>query len=196
MAAEEEVLGELPPIASWRLHGVHEGFEVARFARDDGARTLSGVSAGTEGGVPWTVRYVIVVSGDWHLRRARVSDLAGTSLTVVADADGQWTVDGEPRPDLEGCRDLDLEASVVTNTTAVHRLALSVGGEGESLAAYVRTDGLVVERLEQTYRRLPDPDGRLLFDYSAPRFGYRDTLRFGPDGLVVDYPGIGRRVGG
>lgn len=125
-----------------------------------------------------------------------LGDLAGTDLTVVADGAGHWTVDGEPRPDLEGCRDLDLEASIVTNTMAVHRLALGVGGEGVSSAAYVRTDGLAVERLEQTYRRLPDADGRLLFDYSAPRFGYRDILRFGRDGLAVDYPGIGRRVGG
>ena len=50
---------------------------------------------------------------------------------------------------------------------------------------------LEVERLDQTYRRLPG-DG-IRFDYDAPRHGYRAMLRFAPDGLVVDYPFIGRR---
>jgi hypothetical protein len=33
-----------------------------------------------------------------------------------------------------------------------------------------------------------------VFEYRSPRFGYHDTLRFGTDGLALEYPGIGERV--
>lgn len=45
--------------------------------------------------------------------------------------------------------------------------------------------------LDQTYLRMPGAGVR--FDYDSPRHGYHATLRFAPDGLVVDYPFIGRR---
>ncbi|HEX5995332.1 MAG TPA: putative glycolipid-binding domain-containing protein, partial [Jiangellales bacterium] len=148
---------------------------------------------GQEAGVPWSIHYAIDVGDDWQVKRATVRDDAGNELEIVVDGKGLWTINGQRRSDLEGCLDLDLEASVVTNTVPIHRLALSVGQHGQSGAVYLRTIGLEVERLDQTYRRLPDADGELRFEYQSPRFGYHDTLRFGTDGLVVEYPGIGVR---
>jgi hypothetical protein len=58
----------------------------------------------------------------------------------------------------------------------------------------VRAPDLAVERLEQSYFRLSCDDDSLLFEYRSPRFGFEDELRFGPDGLVLDYPGIATRV--
>jgi len=65
--------------------------------------------------------------------------------------------------------------------------------EGEPVqcpAAYVRAD-LRSERLEQTYTARPD----LRFGYAAPTFGFTAEMRFDASGLIVDYPGIARRVG-
>lgn len=185
----------LPPVGAWRLSGAYQGFEVVRFRPSAAAVVFEGTSLGVEAGAPWTVRYTIHVSTAWYVRRATVTDLAGNELQLQVGDGGAWTVNGRARPDLDGCLDLDLEASSVTNTLPVHRLALDVGGQGDSAAAYVRTDGLAVERLDQTYRRLADDqDGRLRFDYRADRFGYRDTLLFDADGLAGEYPGIGTRV--
>jgi hypothetical protein len=186
---------DLPPVGAWRLVGAYEGFEVVRFAPGGDAGTvITGTTVGVEEGVPWSIHYVLDVADNWHVRRATVTDHDGTRLDVRTDGEGSWTVDGRPRPELDGCLDLDFEASVVTNTLPVHRLALTVGQQGGSAATYVRSEGLVVERLDQTYRRLPDGDGMVVFDYESPRFGYHDRLRLAPDGLAVDYPGIGVRV--
>jgi hypothetical protein len=177
------------------LAGAYEGFEVVRFApRGDAGTVITGTTVGVEEGVPWSIHYVLDVADNWHVRQATVTDQDGVRLDARTDGEGSWTVDGTPRPELDGCLDLDFEASVVTNTLPVHRLALTVGQQGGSAAAYVRSRGLVVERLDQTYRRLPDGDGMMVFDYESPRFGYHDRLRFAPDGLAVDYPGIGVRV--
>jgi hypothetical protein len=194
MSVDGGLFADLPPVACWRLEGAYDGFEVARFSWGGGGLVLEGTTVGHEQGVPWTIHYVVEVAADWHVRRARLTDYAGTDVRITADGAGSWAVDGDPRPDLAGCLDLDLEASVVTNTLPVHRLSLRVGEHGVSVAAYVRTAGLVVERLEQTYLRRPDEDGGLEYLYESPRFGYRDSLRFGPDGLVIVYPGVGARV--
>jgi hypothetical protein len=181
-------------VAAWRLSGAYEGHEVVRFTTDGGGTVLDGTSVGVEEGVPWSIHYAIEVSGDWLVRRATVYDHAGTHLEIRGDGRGSWVVNGAHRPQLDGCLDLDLEASVATNTIPVHRLALAMGNQGDSAAVYIRTIGLAVERLDQTYRRLPDTDGAISFAYESPRFGYHDVLRFGADGLADDYPGIGGRI--
>lgn len=185
---------QLPSVGAWRLLGAYEGHEVVRFTTNEGRIVIEGTTVGVEEGLPWSIHYVIDVTPNWNVLHATISDYAGSRLMIQTDEAGSWVVNGEHRPELNGCLDLDLEASVVTNTLPVHRLSLSVGQQGDSAAAYVRTNGLLLERLDQTYRRLPDTDGKMVFDYESPRFGYRDTLRFGTDGLAVDYPGIGVRV--
>jgi hypothetical protein len=185
---------KLPAVGAWRLTGAYEGREVAHFAVDDAGVRIEGTSVGVEDGEPWSIQYAITVDKAWHFKNARIVDGSHNQLEIELDATGSWLVNGEPRPELQGCQDLDLEASVITNTMPVHRLALAEGQLGKSAAAYIRTQNLAVERLEQTYTRLPDADGQLSFEYDSPRFGYHDVLRFGADGLTEAYPGIGERI--
>jgi len=191
----DQLFSELPTAGAWRLEGAaYEGHEVVHFTVDDQHIVLRGFTVGVEEREPWGIHYVIELDERWHVRHAIISDHAGTSQELRTDGNGSWTVDGQHRAELDSCLDLDLEASVVTNTIPVHRLALEIDQEGESKAVYVRSDGLAVEQLDQTYRRLPDVEEAFLFDYRSPRFGYHDILRFGSDGLALDYPGIGVRI--
>jgi hypothetical protein len=179
-------------MAAWRLSDAHVGFEVVAIeAGSDGSR-FAGTSVGVEERVPWSFRYAVEIDASWHGVRATIDAADGRRLTVEADAAGLWLVDGIHEPLLDGCLDIDLEGSALTNTAPVHRLALDVGAEGESAAVYVRSD-LSVERLDQTYHRLPAEHG-FAFEYASPRFDYRATLVFASDGLVDDYPRVARRV--
>jgi hypothetical protein len=118
---------------------------------------------------------------------------AGEPSTVVIESDGrEWLVNHEPVAELDGCRDVDLEACVFTNALPVHRLRLAIGQRAEAPAAYVRMPSLRVERLEQTYERLPGCGGRR-YAYGAPAFGYSAELGYDAYGLILDYPGIGVR---
>jgi len=103
-------------------------------------------------------------------------------------------VDGVPAPHLDGCLDVDLEASAVTNALPVRRLALPVGGRADAPAAYVRVPEPRVERLAQTYRRLPDDAARSRYDYAAPDLGFRAELVYDASGLVLDYPALAVRA--
>jgi hypothetical protein len=94
-----------------------------------------------------------------------------------------------PRARLDGCLDVDLESSALTNAFPVHRLGLDVGERADTPAAYVRALDLSVERLEQSYVRLDDDDGgRRRYHYAAPGFAFECELTYDDSGLVLDYP--------
>lgn len=161
-----------------------------------GAR-LRGHTAAVEEGQAWSVEYVIVLDETWRTRRAHVWGLSAAGeleVTVETDGVGLWQVNGEARPDLDGCLDVDLEASACTNTIPVRRMGLGVGERADAPAVYVRAADLAVEQLEQTYERVPDEDGLECYDYRAPVFDFECRLAYDDSGLVLDYPGIAARV--
>src|SRR5439155_16741510 len=139
------------------------------------------------------IRYSVLLDDSWRTVRARVvgaSDAGTREVELEAGRDGTWRIDGEAAPHLTCCIDVDLEASVVTNALPVHRLDLRVGQEADVPGAYVRASGLMVERLEQSYVRLADRDGRQHYRYHAPAFDFECELVYDRAGLVVHYPGI------
>ena len=188
---------DLPATAAWRHLDARDGFEVVFLRRESGGYHVEGHSTAVEEGEAWGIRYVITLDRSWATRSARVTGRSSTGdheVRLEADGAGGWQVDGEPAPELAGCLDVDLEASGFTNAFPVHRLALSVGGRADAPAAYVRATDLRVERLEQTYTRLPDEGNRSRYDYASPAFDFRAVLVYDEFGLVLDYPGIAVRV--
>ena len=145
----------------------------------------------------WAIRYLLRVDASWSTRSAHVIGLSelGTRETRLEVAEtGGWRIDTTQRRDLVGCVDVDLEASAFTNAFPVKRLELKVGERAEAPAAYVRTPALEVERLEQSYARLPDEGKHTRYDYSSPSFDFRTELVYDEFGLVLEYPGIAVRV--
>jgi uncharacterized protein len=143
------------------------------------------------------VRFDVVVDDAWRTRSARIRTRTAhgcRGVTVEGDGDGRWLVDGRPAPELDGCLDVDLEASAATNAFPVARLGLVVGEAADAPAAYVRLHDPAVERLEQRYARIADDGDRRRFHYAAPAFAFEAMLAYDAAGLVVDYPGIAVRA--
>ena len=184
-------------MAAWRHLDARDGFEVVFLHREPDGYRVEGHSTAVEEAEVWGVRYDITLDANWTTRSAHVvvrSALGSGEVRLECDAAGEWHVDGKPAPALAGCLDVDLEASAFTNAFPVHRLALGVGEKAEAPAAYVRASDLRVERLEQSYARLPDEGERSRYDYAAPRFDSRLELVYDEFGLVLDYPGLAVRV--
>lgn len=183
--------------ASWRHVCARDGFEVLFVRGSARGVRCEGEVAAVEDGVGWAVSYVLLLDAEWRTRSAHVAFLtqAGRAASLLeSDGDGRWCVDGEPAPQLDGCADVDLEASAFTNALPVRRLRLTVGESADAPAAYVRVPDLRVERLEQRYERLSDDGAHTRYDYRAPAFGYAAVLAYDQSGLVVDYPGLAARV--
>ena len=187
-----------PATACWRHRGARSGFEVACFQAAAGGWSLDGTTTAVEDGQAWIVTYSIRLDAAWLTREAHVSARTAAGLraaTLRSDGAGHWRVGGRPAPHLDGCLDIDLESSALTNTLPVHRLALACGAGAETPAAYVRAPGLRAGRLEQSYTRLPDEAGQQRYRYAAPAFDFTCTLGYDQSGLVLDYPGIAVRAG-
>jgi len=188
----------LPATAAWHHQGARSGFEVVYFgANGDGLR-IEGWTTAIEDGATWAVEYLIEVDADRATRSARIGGRSTEGLRstlLETDGAGHWLVDGEPAPHLDGCLEVNLEASAMTNALPVRRMALPVAAAAAAPAAYVRAVGLAVERLEQTYARATDQDTSQRYDYAAPAFDFRCRLVYDQSGLVLEYPGIAVRSG-
>jgi hypothetical protein len=188
---------DLPDFAAWRHYAVRDGFEIVFFDAWHGGLRVTGNTTAIEAGEPFTVGYAIELDASWRTRFARItgqSRRAHHSVTVATDGTGTWTVDDRPAPHLDGCLDVDLESSALTNAFPMHRLGLEPGEAADAPAAYVRALDLAVDRFEQRYRRTDDAAGPKRFDYSAPAFDFSCELVYDESGLVVDYPGLAARV--
>jgi uncharacterized protein len=188
-----------PPVtACWQHLEARSGFEVAYFQGLADGWAVDGTTAAVEDGRTWVVTYSIGLDAAWVTRSARITGRSGPELRetlLAADGAGTWLVNGERASHLDGCLDIDLESSAMTNTLPVHRLALAAGGHADAAAAYVRALDLTVARLEQAYLRIADDGPRQRYDYAAPAFGFTSRLVYDESGLVLDYPGIARRAG-
>ena len=186
-----------PPSAAWAHQEARSGFEVVYFQPLSDGHLLTGATTAVEDGRSWIVCYEIRVDVGWRTRTAHVTGRSTTGLrTRRLDGDGQgrWRIDGESAPHLDGCLDVDLESSAMTNALPVHRLALTTGGTAQAPAAYVRALDLSVERLEQRYARISDQGQHQRYDYTAPAFDFSCQLVYDEAGLVLTYPGIAVRA--
>ncbi len=184
-------------LAAWRHRDSRDGYEVV-FPRPgaDGYR-FEGDTAALDGGEAWAVRYSIILDPGWVTRSALIAGRSGSGvheLMVEADRAGHWRINGVEDSRLDGCLDLDLESSSLTNAFPVHRLGLEIGHHADVPAAWVRALDLSVERLEQQYVRLEDAGTGQRYLYRSPGSGFESVISFDEFGLVLEYPGIAVRT--
>jgi uncharacterized protein len=186
-----------PAQVAFRHRDARDGCEVAFFQTAESGVLVEGQTVAVEAGTAWSVGYAIALDPHWLTLRAHVqgrSRAGDRSVTLAADGSGRWEVDGAARPELDGCLDVDLESSALTNAFPVRRLGLAVGEAATVPAAWVRADGLAVERLEQRYRRLPDADGLRCYEYAAPELDFSCRLEYDEHAIIRDYPGLATRL--
>lgn len=180
-------------MVAWRRTHEGQGHSMARVERlDDGwLCSATEVLASVRETVACTFR--VRLDADWLTREVEVRAIgeAGEGrLQLRADEHRRWRRDGRPAEDLDGCVDVDVAATPLTNTFPIRRLAgLAVGEEVTTPIAWVDVPALGVTRVEQTYRRL----GPRRWQYRDPQHG-AFTLTVDQDGLVVDYEGFATRV--
>ena len=194
---DEVTFHALPACAAWRHQGLREGFESVFLRSEETGYRFDGTTAAIENGQVWAVRYSIALDERWITTSAQVWSWSASGereIRLESDGLGHWKLDGSRVPDVDGCLDVDLESSAFTNSFPVHRVKAAVGQSFAAPAVYIRALDLHVERLEQSYMRIDDDDGRRRYNYQSPEFGFECRLVYDASGLVVDYPSIATRV--
>jgi hypothetical protein len=113
-----------------------------------------------------------------------------TLFEVEVSPQGRWMIDGDHRPDLDGCVDIDLGWTPATNTLVIRRLQFEKGTPVAIRVGWLKWSELVFMRAAQTYTR--HDDGR--WTYASGNF-FADLV-VDDLGVVVDYgePPIWRAV--
>lgn len=177
----------------WHRLADGPGLERARLERRPDGTILSGIVLAAEGGLPLCVEYRVTCDRDWRTVAVEASQsYAGERrvLRLAHAGNGTWTLDGRPAPSLDGCVDVDLGVSPITNALPVNRLGLAQGETGAVRAAWVRFPALDVGPAEQSYERL----GERRYRYRSRSSGFVADIVVDADGLPVDYGDLWRRV--
>jgi hypothetical protein len=166
------------------------GLETASFAAGDDGVVARGRVLVVLDGAPLRADYTIEHDALWRFREAKVE--AGPldrprALHIRRLPDGRWEVDGAPRPDLEGCEDIDLMVTPYTNTPPIAAHSLAPGESRSLRVAWVRFPGLEVHAVEQEYTRLDPGAGPERYRYRSLETGFDGELSLAADGLVLDY---------
>ena len=151
-----------------------------------GGRIADGVVIGERDGNTFRLRYRIVCDAPGRMRGARLEllDETGGTLELETDGDGAWLANGRARPDLAGCREVDVSATPFTNTLAIERLALAPGASAELDVVHVAVPALTAERARQRYTGIDARHVR----YEGLFRRFEAVLPLDEDGLVIDYP--------
>ncbi len=136
--------------------------------------------------------FEIECDAGWRVRRAYV-ELAGGTKTVclTADGEGNW-FDGSGRvlPALQSAVDIDLSATPFTNTLPIRRCGMQIGDSVDITTAYVAYPALTFVADPQRYTRLAERRYR----YQSRDSDFTRDIEVDGDGLVIDYPGLFRRI--
>jgi len=146
---------------------------------------------------PFRLGYRLDWDPQWRLRAAVLSligdaDAAPRAMHLGTDGEGRWQdAGGRPLPELDGCVDIDIWPTPFTNSFPIRRVPLAIGERREFRMAWVDGTALTVRARAQAYTRLDD---RLYRFESLDGSGFTADLPVDEDGLVIDYPGLFRRV--
>ena len=150
-------------------------------------------------GQPLRMQYTLSCDAQWHVRElaaASYSEVIGErTIRLYADGAGNWRDEkDQPLAALQGCIDVDIMVTPLTNTLPIRRLQLAPGESRETSVVYIAAPDLSIRPFWQRYTRLDDVDGGQHYRYESLESGFTADLPVDDDGFVVDYPGIWRRV--
>lgn len=140
----------------------------------------------------FALHYQLFCDPEWCLRRLDMRVIgSGQRLLLQADGLGHWSdAEGRSLPHLDGAIDVDLPATPFTNTLPIRRLGLSRGEAADIVTAYVELPGLAVIADPQRYTCLDDGHYR----YESLDSDFMREVAVDGDGLVLEYPGLFRRL--
>jgi uncharacterized protein len=175
----------LPPLDRTILWSPAEGIglEHCRITRNSDGDEICGVIARPEYGL----MYRLLLDQSGKLRSADLQRTDGKTLYLRSDSTGHWTdADATPLPDLDGCIDIDIWPTPLTNSLPIWRSSWVDGEPQRFSMAWVDGDAMSVRRDDQIYTRIDSNQ----FRYQAADRSFERVLLVDADGLVVEYPGL------
>lgn len=150
-----------------------EGLEHCVIRTSDTTVTIEGGIVSGAIGVPYGLRYRLVLDADWAgTRSIHVTAVGGATLALRHDGYGQWSdASGQARADLAGARDVELALTPLTAVLPTRRLGLKAGKTAE--IEVVAIDGVALTAAKAKRKITRVETGRLSIE-TLPEGATRD----------------------
>jgi uncharacterized protein len=167
-----------------------------RLAVRDRGLVADGVVLGMANCRPFRLAYEVRCDANWRVRAVRVG-VPGEppKVELLSDGEGNWaTFNGRTVPHLNGCQYVDISETPFTNTLPIRRLGLAPGTSADISVVYFEGTELQPWPEPQRYTCLQKGGEGGLYRFLSLDGGFTAELPVDTDGLVVDYPGLFKRV--
>jgi len=144
-----------------------------------------------EKGTEHVIRYKLTCRADWSVRDLIInSDVAAKPLELHGDGNGSWTnKDGEVLKQLQGCIDVDFQATPLTNILPIRRLGSDHSERVRVRMVYILFPDLQFYAVDQYYTKI----GENRWRFEQPIDDFTAEIEVDEVGLVQDYPGLFER---
>jgi hypothetical protein len=141
----------------------------------------------------FAVRYRVECDSGWKVRSVEIHKTGHErALRLSGDGAGNWCDEaGKSLPKLDGAIDIDISITPFTNTLPIRRLDFAAGKSHEIVTVYIQLPALTVVTDRQRYTCLQP--GKL-FKYESLDSDFTRDVEVDDRGLVINYPGLFRRV--
>lgn len=170
----------------WRRLDV-AGHEYAQVFLEDSKWFLKGTAFFVFEKQDCKLDYSIECDTGWQTRAAKVSGLVGEKaieIEISVDAEKRWMLNGKENSGTNGCIDIDLNFSPVTNTLPIQRIPLCADEKAEVCAAWLRFPEFTLEPLAQIYTRISENK----YHYESAGGAFQTEIETDDCGLVTNYP--------
>lgn len=170
--------------------GCEAGLEHADIRPADGGLSASGVVIAQRDGAKFGLTYRLRLDSSWHTREAHLRTTSGHELHLESNGQGSWSENGKPQPALQGCIDVDIQATPLTNTLPIRRLEWEPGTAVDIRLCYIAVPDLTVSPQVQRYTALTSGS---VYRFESLESGFAAELPVDQDGFVLDYPELFKR---
>ncbi|HEY7347306.1 MAG TPA: putative glycolipid-binding domain-containing protein [Ktedonobacterales bacterium] len=173
------------------------GLEQLHLVENDTGIVADSLVLGIEDTTPFRLWYQVWVDRGWNVRECllKVDGEQGRTVHLSTDGQGHWTdAAGVACSALDGCLDIDISCTPFTNTLPLRRLALAPGEGRDLLVVYFTVPDLSVRPVRQRYTCLSRTASGGIYRYEGVESNFTADLPVDAQGLVLDYPGIWKRV--
>jgi uncharacterized protein len=176
----------------WSSEEYHS-IERCRVAVNANGVEVNGLIVGAYEGKIYDVQYSIGLNVLWQTQFIKVISAVegqGKTTELASDGRGNWNSNGLPVTDLQGCIDVDIPLTPLTNTLPINRLQLADGEEREIKVVYADILRDDIRAVSQRYRR----ESKLKYHYENVPNDFEAKILVDEFGFVVDYPGLFSRT--
>jgi uncharacterized protein len=146
------------------------------------------IDAGAE---PFCVQHEWSLDRSWRSRALRLTvtdEVGDRQLRIERAGDTKWKVDGQSRPDLDGCDEIDPSFTPICNCIALRGVDLAINGDFELTALHVSLPQLFIAPSRQKYVRTGESAYRYIdLGLSA---GFEAALQVDAQRMIRHYEGL------